>query len=179
MSRIGKMPIGLPAGVRVEIDGHNISVTGKKGSLSRTIHPDISVELKDNEIVVNGLVESKKNKAFRGLTRTLINNMVIGVDQGFTKALVIEGVGYRASMSGTDLSLNVGYSNPVQFSLPGEVKASVQNNTKIVLESIDKEILGLTAAKLRAVRKPEPYKGKGIRYEGEYIQRKAGKTAAK
>ncbi|HBH30060.1 MAG: 50S ribosomal protein L6 [Desulfofustis sp. PB-SRB1] len=179
MSRIGKMPIGLPAGVSVEIDGHNISVTGKKGSLSRTIHPDISVELKDNEIVVNGLVESKKNKAFRGLTRTLINNMVIGVDQGFTKALVIEGVGYRASMSGTDLSLNVGYSNPVQFSLPGEVKASVQNNTKIVLESIDKEILGLTAAKLRAVRKPEPYKGKGIRYEGEYIQRKAGKTAAK
>lgn len=179
MSRIGKMPIGLPAGVSVEIDGHNISVTGKKGSLSRTIHPDISVELKDNEIVVNGLVESKKNKAFRGLTRTLINNMVIGVDQGFTKALVIEGVGYRASMSGTDLSLNVGYSNPVQFSLPGEVKASVENNTKIVLESIDKEILGLTAAKLRAVRKPEPYKGKGIRYEGEYIQRKAGKTAAK
>lgn len=92
MSRIGKMPIGLPAGVSVEIDGHNISVTGKKGSLSRTIHPDISVELKDNEIVVNGLVESKKNKAFRGLTRTLINNMVIGVDQGFTKALVIEGL---------------------------------------------------------------------------------------
>ncbi len=177
MSRIGKMPIDIPAGVKIEIKGQDISVTGQKGSLSRTVHPEIGLKVEDNQILVSGGEDDKKVNAFRGLTRSLINNMVIGVSEGFKKVLVIEGVGYRASASGKKLTLNVGYSNPVEFTLPENVSGSVENNT-IVLESIDKETLGMTAAQIRAIRKPEPYKGKGIRYEGEYIQRKAGKTGA-
>jgi large subunit ribosomal protein L6 len=178
MSRIGKMPIDIPAGVKVDIKGQDISVTGKKGSLSRTIRPELEVKIEDNQILVSGGDNDKKINAFRGLTRSLVNNMVIGVSEGFKKVLVIEGVGYRASASGKSLTLNVGYSNPVEFRLPEVVTGSVENNTTIILESIDKEALGMTAAQIRAIRKPEPYKGKGIRYEGEYIQRKAGKTGA-
>ena len=178
MSRIGKMPIDIPAGVKVDIKGQDISVTGKKGSLSRTIRPELEVNIEDNQILVSGGDNDKKINAFRGLTRSLVNNMVIGVSEGFKKVLVIEGVGYRASASGKSLTLNVGYSNPVEFKLPEVVSGSVENNTTIILESIDKEALGMTAAQIRAIRKPEPYKGKGIRYEGEYIQRKAGKTGA-
>jgi large subunit ribosomal protein L6 len=172
------MPIEIPAGVKIAINGQEISVTGSKGSLSRTVHPEIGIEVEDNQILVSGGEEDKKVNAFRGLTRSLINNMVIGVSEGFKRVLVIEGVGYRASASGKTLSLSVGYSNPVEFSLPEDVSGSVENNTTIVLESIDKEALGMTAAQIRAIRKPEPYKGKGIRYEGEYVQRKAGKTGA-
>ena len=178
MSRIGKMPIDIPADVKVDIKGQDISVTGKKGSLSRTIRPELEVNIEDNQILVSGGDNDKKINAFRGLTRSLVNNMVIGVSEGFKKVLVIEGVGYRASASGKSLTLNVGYSNPVEFKLPEVVSGSVENNTTIILESIDKEALGMTAAQIRAIRKPEPYKGKGIRYEGEYIQRKAGKTGA-
>lgn len=178
MSRIGKMPIEIPAGIKVEIKGQDISVTGKKGSLSRTVRPEIGLKVEDNQILVSGGEGDKKINAFRGLTRSLIANMVIGVSEGFKKVLVIEGVGYRASASGKKLTLNVGYSNPVEFELPKIVSGNVDNNTTIVLESIDKEALGLVAAQIRAIRKPEPYKGKGIRYEGEYIQRKAGKTGA-
>jgi large subunit ribosomal protein L6 len=178
MSRIGKMPIPVPAGIKVEIKGQDISVTGKKGALSRTVHPEISVVLQDGEVLVSGGENNKKVNAFRGLTRSLINNMVVGVDQGFKKVLIIEGVGYRASVSGKILSLTVGYSNPVAFKLPDGVTGVVENNTKITLESIDKEILGMTASEIRSVRKPEPYKGKGIRYEDEHIVRKAGKTGA-
>jgi large subunit ribosomal protein L6 len=172
------MPIPVPSGVKVEIKGKDIKVTGGKGSLSRTIHPEITVTLEDNHLLVTGGDNDKKVNAFRGLTRSLINNMVIGASEGFKKVLLIEGVGYRAAISGKNLSLNVGYSNPVEYKLPEAVSGSVDNNTKIVLESIDKEILGMTAAEIRAVRKPEPYKGKGIRYENEYVQRKAGKTGA-
>lgn len=179
MSRIGKLPIPVPAGVKVEIKGQDIAVTGKKGTLSRTVHPEISLALEDGSILVNGREDTRNVSAFRGLTRSLINNMVVGVDEGFKKVLVIEGVGYRASMAGNNLSLSVGYSNPVEFALPEGVSGNVENNTKIVLESIDKESLGLTAAKIRAIRKPEPYKGKGIRYDDERIVRKAGKTGAK
>jgi large subunit ribosomal protein L6 len=178
MSRIGKMPIEIPAGVKVEIKGQDITVTGKKGNLSRTVRPEIEIKLEDGKVLVSGDNTDKKINAFTGLTRSLINNMVVGVVDGFKKVLVIEGVGYRASASGKKLSLSVGYSNPVEFNLPDSVTGSVDNNTTIVLESIDKEILGMTAAQIRAIRKPEPYKGKGIRYEGEYIQRKAGKTGA-
>jgi large subunit ribosomal protein L6 len=179
MSRIGKMPIPLPAGVKVEIKGQDISVSGKKGTLNRTVHPEVSLVLEDGAILVDGKQESRNISAFRGLTRSLVNNMVVGVDEGFKKVLVVEGVGYRASMAGSNLSLSVGYSNPVEFALPEGVTGNVEGNTKIVLESIDKEALGLTAAKIRAIRKPEPYKGKGIRYEDERIVRKAGKTGAK
>lgn len=179
MSRIGKMPIPVPAGVTVEIKGQDISVSGKKGTLNRTVHPEVSLVLEDGAILVDGKQKSRNISAFRGLTRSLVNNMVVGVAEGFKKVLVVEGVGYRASMAGNNLSLSVGYSNPVEFALPEGVTGNVEGNTKIVLESIDKETLGLTAAKIRAIRKPEPYKGKGIRYEDERIVRKAGKTGAK
>ncbi len=177
MSRIGKLPIPVPSGVQIDITDQSISVKGKKGSLERELRPEIDVILKDNEILVDMKVENKKNQAFRGLTRSLINNMVIGVEEGFKKALVIEGVGYKASVSGSKLTLNVGYSNPVEFELPEGVTASVEQN-KIALESIDKELLGLTASRIRQIRKPEPYKGKGIRYEDEHIVRKVGKAGA-
>jgi large subunit ribosomal protein L6 len=179
MSRIGKQPIPVPAGVKVDLQGQLLTVTGAKGTLKREIIQDIDVQIQDNIIQVNNRVENTKVNAFRGLTRSLINNMIIGVAEGFKKVLIIEGVGYKANVSGTTLTLNVGYSNPVNFQLPKEVTASVEGNTKIVVECIDKELLGLVASRIRQVRKPEPYKGKGIRYEGEHIVRKVGKAGAK
>ncbi|MBW1636370.1 MAG: 50S ribosomal protein L6 [Deltaproteobacteria bacterium] len=178
MSRIGKQPISVPAGVKVDLSDQQVTVTGTKGTLKREIIPDVEVVLEDNVITVNNRVEGKKVNAFRGLTRSLINNMVIGVSDGFKRVLLVEGVGYKASVSGSVLTLNVGYSNPVEYKLPKEVSASIDGNTKIVLESIDKELVGLTAAQIRMIRKPEPYKGKGIRYEDEHIVRKAGKAGA-
>jgi len=179
MSRIGKQPISVPAGVKVDLKGQQILVTGTKGSLKRDIMDEIEVLLEDGVITVNNRVESNRVNAFRGLTRSLINNMIIGVADGFKRTLIVEGVGYRASIASSTLTLNVGYSNPVEFQLPQGVSASIDGNTKIVLESIDKEILGLTASRIRQIRKPEPYKGKGIRYEDEHIVRKAGKAGAK
>lgn len=179
MSRIGKQPIPVPAGVKVDLQGQHLTVAGAKGTLKREIVQDIDVQILDNVIEVNNRVESTKVNAFRGLTRSLINNMIIGVVEGFKKVLIIEGVGYKANVSGSTLTLNVGYSNPVNFELPKNVSASVEGNTKITIECIDKELLGLVASKIRQVRKPEPYKGKGIRYEGEYIVRKVGKAGAK
>ena len=178
MSRIGKQPIPVPAGVKIDLKGQHIKVTGSKGTLNRDIIDDIEVVVVDNEILVKNRVESTRVNAFRGLTRSLINNMVIGVVDGFKKVLMIEGVGYKANVSGSKLTLNVGYSNPVEFDVPKEVSATVDGGTKIILESIDKEKLGLVAANIRQVRKPEPYKGKGIRYEDEHIVRKVGKAGA-
>ena len=178
MSRIGKQPIPVPVGVKIDLKDQQISVTGAKGTLNREIIPEVEVVLEDNVITLNNRIDSSKVNAFRGLTRSLINNMVIGVTDGFRRVLVIEGVGYKASVGGSMLTLNVGYSNPVDFKLPKGVAASVDGNTKIVLESIDKELLGLTASRIRQIRKPEPYKGKGIRYENEHIVRKAGKAGA-
>jgi large subunit ribosomal protein L6 len=177
MSRIGKLPIPVPNGVKVDLKEQTIKVTGSKGTLEMDIIPEIKVEMTDGVVNVHNRVETTKVNAFRGLTRSLINNMVIGVSEGFKRVLIIEGVGYRASVSGSTLTLNVGYSNPVEFSLPKGVGASV-DGTKIVLESIDKEQLGLVASKIRQIRKPEPYKGKGIRYEDEHIVRKVGKSGA-
>lgn len=178
MSRIGKQPITVPNGVKVDIKGTQVKVTGPKGNLEREVRPEIALQQADGIILVTAKDNSQRSRAFTGLTRTLINNMIIGVVKGFEKKLVIEGVGYRAELKGKALSLNVGYSNPVDFPLPQAVAAVVEK-TSITLQSIDKEILGLTAAKIRAIRKPEPYKGKGIRYDGEYIARKAGKSASK
>ncbi len=176
MSRIGKKPIPIPKGVTVNIKGQNIVVKGSKGSLEREILTDIEVVMADNIINVNNRVESKKINAFRGLTRSLINNMVVGVDQGFKKSLIVEGVGYKAAVDGSNLTLNIGFSNPVSFAIPKGVNIAVEGNNKITLESIDKDLLGLTAAKIRSLRKPEPFKGKGIRYEDETIVRKVGKS---
>lgn len=179
MSRIGKQPIPVPAGVKIDLAGQHLTVTGAKGTLKREIIQDIDVQILDNIIHVSNRVENTRINAFRGLTRTLINNMIIGVVDGFKKVLIIEGVGYKANVSGSTLTLNVGYSNPVNFELPKEVSATVEGNTKVVVECIDKELLGLVASRIREVRKPEPYKGKGIRYEDEHIVRKVGKSGSK
>ncbi len=180
MSRIGKKPIPVPSGIKVDIQDSKVVVTGPKGKLEREIRPEVSLKEEDGNLVFDTIDASKKSLAMKGLTRSLINNMVIGVSTGFQKKLIVEGVGYRVAVAGSSLTLNVGYSNPVNFKLPEGVSASMVDKANIVmLESIDKELLGLTAAKLREVRKPEPYKGKGIRYEGEHIVRKVGKSAAK
>ena len=178
MSRIGQQPIPIPKGIKVNINGSHVKVTGPKGTLERDVRPEVDLVEKDGTLQVVCKDNSKRTDAFSGLTRSLVNNMVVGVDKGFEKKLVIEGVGYRADVSGKVLTLQVGYSNPVKFDLPDGVKAGV-DKTNITLESIDKELLGLTAARIRSVRKPEPYKGKGIRYADERIVRKVGKAAGK
>jgi len=177
MSRIGKQPIPVPNGVKVDLKDQWIKVTGSKGSLEMDIVPEIQVDLTDGVVNIGNRIESTRVNAFRGLTRSLINNMVIGVTEGFKRVLIIEGVGYRASVSGSTLTLNVGYSSPVEFSLPKGVDAAI-DGSKIILESISKEQVGLVASKIRQIRKPEPYKGKGIRYEDEHIVRKVGKSGA-
>ncbi|WP_028580602.1 50S ribosomal protein L6 [Desulfogranum japonicum] len=179
MSRIGKQPIPVPGSVKVEIKGTHVKVTGPKGSLERNIRPEIDCQAESEQIVLQPKGNSKQVMAFWGMTRSLLNNMVIGVDQGFEKKLAVEGVGYRASIAGNKLTLNVGYSNPVEFDLPDGISADVDKDNKITVRGIDKELVGLTAARIRDIRKPEPYKGKGIRYIDEHIVRKVGKAGAK
>ena len=178
MSRIGKQPIPVPADVKVDIKGQLITVSTKKGKLERKILPELEVSMKEQEIIVENRDNSKRTNAFRGMTRSLINNMVIGVNEGFKKTLIVEGVGYKVNVAGKTLTLNVGYSNPVEFPVPEGIQINVDGNNKIIIESIDKELLGLTSARIREIRKPEPYKGKGIRYEDEHIVRKVGKAGA-
>ena len=179
MSRIGKQPVQLPDKVQFSQNGDMISIKGPKGNLQRQLHPAITLEVNDNVISVQTDTSNKQNVAFQGLFRSLISNMVIGVTTGYEKNLVLSGIGYRAEVKGKSLVLNVGYSNPVDFPLPDGITANVENNTKIKLTGIDKETLGQTAANIRGLRPPEPYKGKGIMYAGERIIRKAGKTAGK
>ena len=179
MSRIGKEPITLPSGVKVEINGTRVKVSGAKGALERDCRPEIEIEQKDGQIFFTPKGNSKRIRSFWGMTRTLIRNMVMGVNEGFEKKLAVEGVGYRANVSGKTLTLNVGYSNPVDFLLPEGISADVDKNNQITVTGIDKELVGETAAKIRDIRKPEPYKGKGIRYIDEHIVRKVGKAGAK
>ncbi len=179
MSRIGKQPIPIPKNVKVDIQGTHIKVLGDKGSLERDIRPEIDLTEQDNTIVCTPKGTSKRVMAFWGMTRSLVSNMVTGVDQGFSKKLMIEGVGYRANISGSILTLNVGFSNPVNFALPEGISATVEKDNSITIHGIDKELVGLTAAKIREIRKPEPYKGKGIRYFNEHIVRKVGKAGGK
>lgn len=178
MSRIGKMPIELPKGVTVDIKGTEVTVKGSKGTLKQSFNADIGVGIEDGTINVTRPSEQKHHKALHGLTRSLINNMVLGVSEGFTKKLEIVGVGYRSEMKGNDLVLHVGYSHPVTVKPPTtETKFSVEDRGRIIIvDGIDKAIVGEVAANIRKVRKPEPYKGKGIRYEGEHVRRKAGKA---
>ena len=178
MSRIGKEPIPLPSGVKVVIKGSHVKVTGGKGALERDIRPEIELKQEGDQLILSPKGTSKRVMAFWGLTRSLLNNMVIGVDNGFQKKLIVEGVGYRAKVAKSVLTLSVGYSNPVEFQLPKGIVAEVDKNNLITLDGIDKELLGLTAARIREIRKPEPYKGKGIRYENEHIVRKVGKSGA-
>ncbi|MBV5316940.1 MAG: 50S ribosomal protein L6 [Desulfobulbaceae bacterium] len=179
MSRIGKQPITIPQGVKVEIQGTHIKVLGSKGALERDIRPEIEIKQQDNDLLCTPKGTSKRVMAFWGMTRSLVSNMITGVDQGFTKKLVVEGVGYRANIADSIITLNVGFSNAVAFTLPAGISAVVDKDNSITLQGIDKELVGLTAAKIRDIRKPEPYKGKGIRYINEHIVRKVGKAGGK
>ena len=176
MSRIGRMPITVPSGVDVTIDGRNLTVKGPKGTLSRALHPDMTLSREDGTLVVTRPTEQKTHKQLHGLTRTLVNNMVVGVTDGYRKGLEITGVGYRAALSGKKLQLNLGYSHQIEIDPPEGITFEVENPTRLAVVGIDKELVGEIAAKVRATRKPEPYKGKGVRYAGEYIRRKAGKA---
>ena len=179
MSRIGKLPVAIPAGVQVKLDGTLLEIKGNKGTLSRQIPQQINVEISEKEITCTPKDDQKETKALWGLYRVLINNMVIGVSEGYKKELEIVGVGYKAELKGEDILISAGHSNPVQFkTLPG-VTLSTASPTRIVVEGIDKQAVGQVAADIRKLRPPEPYKGKGIRYYGEQIQRKAGKAAGK
>lgn len=177
MSRVGKMPISLPKEVKIDVKGDLLTVKGPKGELRHEIHPRVNILTENDQIVVSITDGSKGSKALHGLFRALIANMVTGVTQGFERALEIVGVGYRAELSGKRATFHLGYAHPVILDLPEGIDAKVEK-TKITLSGIDKELLGRTAAKIRSLREPEPYKGKGIRYEGEVVRRKAGKTGA-
>ena len=179
MSRIGKQPVQLPDKVKFALNGDMISVKGPNGNLERKLHPAIEIEINDNVVTVKTDTSDKKKVALQGLFRSLISNMVTGVTNGYEKKLQLSGIGYRAEVKGKSLILNVGYSNPVEFTLPEGILANVENNTQIILSGIDKETLGQAAANIRDIRPPEPYKGKGIMYADERIMRKAGKTAGK
>ncbi len=177
MSRIGKAPIPVPQGVKVQIGEKNtITVTGPKGTLTQSFHEDLKIALEDGKIVVTRPSDSKQHKALHGLTRTLVANMVTGVTQGFTKNLEINGVGYRVAKVGNNLVFQVGYSHPVEFDPPPGIQFAVDGTTKLSVSGIDKYLVGQVAAQIRAIRKPEPYKGKGIKYANEVIRRKAGKA---
>jgi len=177
MSRIGKKPVPLPKGVTVQLDGQRITVKGPKGEIARTVHLELALALEDNAVIVRRPSDENRHKALHGLTRTLIANMVDGVTKGFAKSLEIQGVGYKAEPKPFGVQLVVGFSHPVPYHAPQGIKISVDNNVIVKVEGVDKELVGQVAAELRAIRPPEPYKGKGVRYVGEQVRRKAGKTA--
>ncbi len=176
MSRIGRLPITVPAGVEVTLDGRAITVTGPKGTLARELHPDMRVVREESTLLVERPTDGKTHKQLHGLTRTLVANMVVGVTTGYRKALEITGVGYRATKIGDKLQLNLGYSHPIEIAPPAGISFELENPTRLAVVGIDKELVGQVAAKVRSMRKPEPYKGKGVRYAGEVVRRKAGKA---
>ncbi|MFE5324582.1 50S ribosomal protein L6 [Paenibacillus sp. NPDC056579] len=179
MSRIGRKPITIPGGVNVTLDNTLITVKGPKGTLSRELHRDMKVVVTESEISVERPSDNKLHRSLHGTTRSVVANMVNGVTEGFVKSLELVGVGYRANKTGNKLVLNVGYSHPVEIEPENGIEFEVPSNTKIIVKGIDKELVGATAAKVRSVREPEPYKGKGIKYEGERILRKEGKAGKK
>ncbi len=179
MSRIGKKPVAVPKGVTAEVQGSTVAVKGPKGELRRNFHPDMTLTLADGQVTVARPSDDKRHKALHGLTRTLVQNMMDGVAKGYSKTLEIQGVGYKAEPKPYGVNLIVGFSHPVKYEAPKGIKISVENNTVVKVEGADKEIVGQVAAELRLVRPPEPYKGKGIRYQGEQVRRKAGTTGAK
>ncbi|MCP4597086.1 50S ribosomal protein L6 [Neptuniibacter sp.] len=175
MSRIAKSPVSLPAGVEVKIDGQSVNVKGKNGQLSLDVHPSVAVAQEENELKFSARENSKQAVALSGTTRSLVNNMVVGVTEGFKKTLELQGVGYRAAAKGNVLNLNLGFSHPIDYDLPEGIKAETPNVTTIILSGPDKQVLGQAAAEIRAFRPPEPYKGKGVRYADEYVRRKEAK----
>lgn len=176
MSRIGKLPIAIPSGVKVSLDGNKMTVNGPKGTLSQDLHERMTIAVETEQISVTRPTDEKQDCALHGLTRSLINNMVVGVTAGFQKDLEINGVGYRAEVSGKVLTLSLGYSHPVVYELPEGITVEVEKQTKLSVKGIDKQLVGSAAAKIRSFREPEPYKGKGIKYADEHIVRKAGKA---
>lgn len=179
MSRVGKKPITVPEKTKIKYKDRVVTVQGEKGTMTREIHPAVDLEIKDNVIQVTMESVTRENQALQGLTRSLVANMVTGVSSGFERVLEINGIGYRAELKGNQIVFNLGYSQPINFDLPDGVTAAVEKNNVVKLAGIDKELLGRTAASIRQLRPPEPYKGKGIKYAEEYIQRKAGKTGTK
>jgi large subunit ribosomal protein L6 len=178
MSRIGKLPIAVPAGVKVSVADGVVNVEGPKGKLNCSYRPEVIIEVKGSEVTVTNRDETKASNSFHGLYRQLINNMVVGVSKGFTRTLLINGVGYRAELKGNLLVLNLGYSVLVEFVIPQGITATCENPNKVTISGIDKQLVGQTSAEIRSLRGPEPYKGKGIKYDDEIIRRKAGKSAA-
>lgn len=183
MSRIGKAPVNVPEGVSITVDKNTVNVKGPKGELSQQIDPDITCKVEDGVLTVERPTEQKRHKALHGLYRSLVSNMVEGVSNGFKKEMELVGVGYKASVQNNVLELNLGYSHSIYFAVPEEIKVSAETekgkNPKVTVEGIDKQLVGQISAKIKSLRKVEPYKGKGIRFVGEQIRRKAGKTAAK
>ncbi len=179
MSRIGRLPVVIPAGVDVKLNGNEVTVKGPKGTLTQVFHPEMVIEREGNELIVKRPSELKRHKALHGLTRSLLNNMVIGVTKGFSKSLEINGVGYRAQKQGKKLILTLGYSHPVEMEEPNGITIEVPAQNQIIVRGIDKQAVGEVAAKIREKRPPEPYKGKGVKYSDEVILRKEGKTGAK
>ncbi|MBN1576418.1 MAG: 50S ribosomal protein L6 [Chitinispirillaceae bacterium] len=179
MSRIGKVPVQIPQGVQVTVKGQNVEIKGPKGVFSRDVHPELAVAVEADAVHLKPQVQNDSVKALWGLNRVLIRNMIVGVTAGYRKELEIVGVGYKAELKGKDLTLTIGFSEPIVYKAPEGIRLNVENQTKIIIEGIDKEKVGQTAAEIRCLRPPEPYKGKGIRYVGEHIRRKAGKTAGK
>jgi large subunit ribosomal protein L6 len=179
MSRVGKKPIPIPDKVKISYVDKLLTVKGDKGSLSQSIHPAVDLNIENSVMNVTMAMEDRDTRALQGLTRSLVANMITGVDQGFERSLEINGIGYRAELSGQQIILHVGYSNPVAFDLPEGISATVEKNNNIKLFGIDKQLVGLAAAAIRRIRPPEPYKGKGIKYAEEHIRRKAGKTGTK
>ncbi|OIJ21632.1 50S ribosomal protein L6 [Anaerobacillus alkalidiazotrophicus] len=176
MSRIGNKPVEIPAGVTVTLNNNTITIKGPKGELNREVHPDMVVKVEENTLTVERPSDNKLHRSLHGTTRSIISNMVEGVTKGYERALELIGVGYRASKQGQKLVLNVGYSHPVEITPEAGLEVEVPSNTKVIVKGIDKERVGALASNIRAVRLPEPYKGKGIRYEGEFVRRKEGKT---
>ena len=176
MSRIGRLAIPVPSGVEISIDGNHVAVKGPKGTLERDLSPELRIVKDDGTLRVERPNDEKRARELHGLTRTLINNMVIGVTEGFRKPLEITGVGYRAQLVGNKLQLNLGYSHPIEIDPPAGISFDVESPIKLAVVGIDKELVGHIAARIRATRKPEPYKGKGVRYAGEVVRRKAGKA---
>lgn len=179
MSRIGRKPVPIPSGVKVELDGNHVVVKGPKGELSRSLPAEMTVAKEGESITVTRPSDQKRHRSLHGLTRSLVNNMVEGVTNGFSKKLEIQGVGYRAEATPGGIRILVGYSHPVDYDAPDGIALSVEGNNIVKVEGIDKELVGQVAAEIRKVRPPEPYKGKGIRYVGEHVRRKAGKAGAK
>jgi large subunit ribosomal protein L6 len=176
MSRIGRLPITIPAGVEVTLEGNHITVKGPRGQLERELSPELRVVQEDGSLRVERPSDDKRSRELHGLTRTLVANMVIGVTDGYRKGLEITGVGYRAQLVGQKLQLNLGYSHPIEIEPPAGISFELENPVRVAVVGIDKELVGHVAARVRSSRKPEPYKGKGVRYAGEYVRRKAGKA---